>query len=74
MVLMMMMVIISQASAGSDRDILRSPGCGGGEGVRMPQGCHAGFFQGVVRAEGDVAVIGVNVVARMWGFLQDVQQ
>ena len=44
MVLMMMMVIISQASAGSDRDILRLPGRGGGEGVRMPQGCQAGIF------------------------------
>ena len=75
MVLMMMMVIISQGSAGWDRDILRSPGRGGGEGVRMPQGCQAGFcFQGVARPEGVVVVIGVNVVPSMGGFLQDFQQ
>ena len=34
----------SQVSVGWDREILRLPGCGGGEWVRMPQRCQAGFF------------------------------
>ena len=76
MVLMMRMVIISQAFAGWDRDILCSPGRVGGEGVRTPQGCQAGlfFFQGVARPEGVVVVIVVNVVSSTRGFLSDFQQ